>query len=78
MPMRSSTWTSIFSVDPISGALTQRATVAAGSLPTAVAIDTTGRFTYVANRGYRQMSMYSIAANGMLMRLFSGGELRRA
>jgi Lactonase, 7-bladed beta-propeller len=57
---------SIISVDPISGALTRRATVAAGSLPTAVAVDPTGRFAYVANRSYCQMSVYSIAANGML------------
>jgi 6-phosphogluconolactonase (cycloisomerase 2 family) len=45
---------------------THGATVAAGSLPTSIAIDPSGKFAYVGNSGSLNVSMYSINADGML------------
>ena len=40
--------------------------IAAGLDPTAIAIDPSGRFAYVANSGSQSISMYSIASDGSL------------
>ena len=51
---------SVFSIDPVSGALTTGTSVPAGAQPGSVAVDPTGRFAYVANINSDNVSVYSI------------------
>src|SRR5262245_53030025 len=60
---------SIRGVDRFNEGLTGRGSTQARSWPIAVAGDPSGRFSYVANRGYRQLWMYSMAASTGLLTL---------
>lgn len=58
---------SAFSVDSTSGQLTSLgAAVAAGANPESVAIEPTGRFAYVGNRGTNTLTRYNVALAGTL------------
>jgi 6-phosphogluconolactonase (cycloisomerase 2 family) len=58
---------SMYSIDPVAGALTFIGTVAAGSSPVSVAVDRSGKFSYVANNDSHDISMYTInATTGIL------------
>jgi 6-phosphogluconolactonase (cycloisomerase 2 family) len=46
-------------INPLTGALTAGATVAAGTNPTSVAVDPTGKFVYVANSSSDNVSVYT-------------------
>jgi 6-phosphogluconolactonase len=56
---------SMYTINATTGALTSTGTIAAGTIfgepnPTAMAVDPTGSFAYVANSGSNNVSMYSI------------------
>ncbi len=53
---------SMYTVNSTTGALTSVGTTAAGSGPSSVAVDPTGKFAYVANLGSNDVSMYTIDA----------------
>ena len=56
-----------FSIDSLSGALTQIGTpVAAGTRPISVAISPNGQFVYTANTGSSDVSVFSINPDGSL------------
>ena len=63
----SSNTISIYAVDGASGALTLRGTTAAGTLPSSVTVDPSGKFAYATNVDSDNVSMYSIdATTGLL------------
>ena len=51
---------SVYAIDTMTGTLTSLGTVAAGAFPSAIAIDTSGRFAYVTNSNSNDVSMYTI------------------
>ena len=51
---------SMYSIDGGTGALTSIGTISAGTNPVAVAVDSKGKFAYVANSGSNDLSMYTI------------------
>jgi YVTN family beta-propeller protein len=53
---------SMYAIDTTTGALTSGATVAAGTTPTSIAVDPTGKFAYVTNADSNDVSMYTIDA----------------
>jgi YVTN family beta-propeller protein len=53
---------SMYTVNSTSGALTSVGTIVAGTGPTSVAVDPTGKFVYVANFGSNDVSTYTIDA----------------
>jgi YVTN family beta-propeller protein len=55
----------MYSLDT-NGRLTFMGTIGAGSYPTAIAIDPSGKFAYVASSGSQSVSIYSIAPDGTL------------
>lgn len=58
---------SAYAINAISGALTSIGTIPAGMSPSSIAIDPSGKFTYVANSGSNNVSVYSIdATTGIL------------
>jgi 6-phosphogluconolactonase (cycloisomerase 2 family) len=58
---------SMYSIDPVAGALAFIGTVAAGSSPVSVAVDRSGKFAYVADNDSHDISMYTInATSGVL------------
>jgi 6-phosphogluconolactonase len=58
---------SMYSIDPVAGALAFIGTVAAGSSPVSVAVDRSGKYAYVANNDSHDISMYTInATTGIL------------
>jgi len=66
-----------YDFDATSGALTLKSTVAAGSMPSFLAIDSTGRRLYAVNEGSSQVAAFSISpSDGSLVfqnRISSGG-----
>jgi len=58
--------------DIATGAFNLYGTVAAGSSPTSIAIDPSGKFAYVGNSGSLNVSMYRINADGTLTPLVPG------
>ena len=63
----SSNTISTYAVDAASGALTLTGTIAAGALPSSVAVDPSGKFAYATNADSNNVSMYSIdATTGLL------------
>jgi 6-phosphogluconolactonase (cycloisomerase 2 family) len=63
-------WT--YGYDIATGAQKVHGTVAAGSSPTSITIDPSGKFAYVGNSGSLNVSMYSINADGTLAPLVPG------
>jgi DNA-binding beta-propeller fold protein YncE len=62
---------SMYAIDPTTGALTSKGTIAAGASPSSVAVDPSGKFAYVTNSAplsqAGSVSMYTInAATGVL------------
>jgi 6-phosphogluconolactonase (cycloisomerase 2 family) len=58
---------SMYAIDPTTGALTSRGTIAAGTYPFSTAVDPSGKFAYVANALSNDVSTYTIdAATGAL------------
>jgi YVTN family beta-propeller protein len=58
---------SLYTINPSNGVLTSTGTLAAGTDPSSVGVDPTGRFAYVTNSGSNNVSTYSIdAATGVL------------
>ncbi|HYL55486.1 MAG TPA: beta-propeller fold lactonase family protein [Gemmatimonadales bacterium] len=57
--------TSMIGTNP-NAVFTFKGTFGAGSYPTSIAIDQSGKFAYVANFGSQTISMYSIATDGSL------------
>jgi len=55
-----------YGYDIATGAYSLHGTVAAGSSPTSIAIDPSGKFAYVGNSGSLNVSMYSINVDGTL------------
>lgn len=51
---------SAFSINTTTGALTSIGTIPAGTDPTSVAVDPTGKFAYVTNSGSNNVSIYTI------------------
>jgi len=63
----SSNTVSTYAIDEKTGALTFKGTIAAGTLPSSVAVDPSGNFAYVANGNSDNVSMYTIdATTGLL------------
>ena len=66
----SSNSVSTYAIDATTGALTFKGTIAAGTLPSSVAVDPSGKFAYVANSNSDNVSMYTIdATTGLLTSL---------
>jgi YVTN family beta-propeller protein len=66
----SSNTVSTYIIDPSTGALTFKGTIAAGTLPSSVAVDPAGKFAYVANGDSDNVSMYTIdTTTGLLTSL---------
>lgn len=58
---------SMYAIDTTTGALTSIGTISAGTNPVAVAVDSKGKFAYVANSDSNDVSMYTInTATGAL------------
>jgi DNA-binding beta-propeller fold protein YncE len=55
----------MYNIDP-NGYSTFKGTIGAGLYPTAIAIDPSGQFVYVANTGSQSVSIYSIGPDGTL------------
>jgi len=53
---------SMYTIDPTTGNLTSIGPTAAGTKPSSVAVDPTGKFAYVTNSGSNDVSMYTINA----------------
>ena len=53
---------SMYTINATTGALTSIGTIAAGTDPNSVAVDPTGKFTYVTNAASNDVSMYTIDA----------------
>ena len=51
---------SMYTIDPATGNLTSIGPTAAGTKPSSVAVDPTGKFAYVTNSGSNDVSMYTI------------------
>ena len=58
----SSNTISMYTINATTGALTSTGTLAAGTLPKSVAVDPSGKFTYVADANSNNVSMYTIDA----------------
>jgi 6-phosphogluconolactonase (cycloisomerase 2 family) len=66
----SSDTVSTYAIDATTGALTLKGNIAAGTLPSSVAVDRSGKFAYVANGDSDDVSMYTIdATTGLLTSL---------
>ena len=52
----------IYTINPMTGALTPIGTIAAGTDPVSVAVDPAGKFAYAVNSGSNDVSMYTINA----------------
>ena len=50
----------MYTINTTTGALRSMGTIAAGSTPTSVAADPSGKFAYVTNSGSNDVSMYTI------------------
>lgn len=64
---------SMYTINGTTGALSSIGTVTAGLAPSSIAIDPSGRFAYVANKGSNDVSMYTI--NGTSGALSSSGPI---
>jgi len=66
----SSNTISIYNIDSVTGALALIGTIAAGTLPSSVALDPSGQFAYATNASSNNVSMYTIdATTGLLTSL---------
>jgi len=63
----SSNTVSTYAIDATTGALAFKGTIAAGILPSSVAVDPSGKFAYVANGDSDNVSMYTIDATSGLL-----------
>ncbi len=54
---------SAYTIDSSTGALTSTGTIPAGTAPTSVAVDPTGKFVYVTSSGSNDVSIYTIDAS---------------
>lgn len=58
---------SAYTINALTGALSNQTTVAAGGNPESVTVDASGKFAYAVNRGTSDVSIYSInQATGVL------------
>ncbi len=69
---------SMYSINTTTGILTSIGLIAAGTNPSSVAVDPTGKFAYVTNSASNDVSIYSIdAATGALTRRLRASRLSR-
>jgi YVTN family beta-propeller protein len=63
----------MYAINAATGVLTSIGTIAAGSFPSSIAIEPSGKFAYVANSVSNDISIYSIdAATGVLTPFVTG------